>query len=164
MKSDSATRILLMIWLLLACLPSAAIGVDDERDEPLTLEAASAAALVRAFNALPAVVWPDARAPESVADFVPAVREQLWRTATEGLRLPLHLRFLEARCQVEGTSVALIFEAFRPPYLFPSYAVAVRGSLPTSTDDSWAGAYGIRSVERDPEFIQLMGNDTVPCP
>jgi hypothetical protein len=141
--------------------------VDDVRDGeggPPTLEAASAAALLRAFDALPAVIWPDEPAPRSVAAFVPGAREQLWSNAIAGLRLPLHLRFVEARCQAEGTSVALIFREYRPPYLSDTYAYAVRGSPPTSSDDSWVGGYGLRSIEADPELERLLGSDTVACP
>ena len=95
---------------------------------------------------------------------MPSAREQLWSEAIDGLRRPLHLRFVEARCQAEGTAVALIFEEYRPPYLVRSYAYAVRGSLPTTSDERWAGRYGLRSIEGDPELDRLLGRDTVACP
>ena len=165
--SASVTRILLTCSLLLVCLPTAGMASDDAGEAEggtRTLEAASAAALLRAFDALPAVIWPDAPAPRSVARFVSAAREQLWHESIEGLRLPLHLRFVEARCEAEGTSVALIFEEYRPPYLVHTYAYAARGSLPASSDDRWAGGTGLRSIEADPELERLLGTDAIACP
>lgn len=112
---------------------------------------------------LPSVIWPDAPVPESLVEFIPAAREQLWDQATDGLRLPLHLRFLEARCNGDG-GVALVFEEIGPPFLGTAYAYAVRGSMPTSLDDAWGGGYGLSSVLDDAEFIHTMGTDTAPCP
>ena len=63
---------------------------------------------------LPPVVWPDAPVPASLAASVPSARWRLWTEATDALRLPLHLTFVEARCGSDG-SVALIFEEHRPP-------------------------------------------------
>ena len=83
--------------------------------------------------------------------------------ASDGLRLPLHLRFLEARCDSDG-GVALVFEEIGRPVGSTTYALRIRGSMPTSPDDGWGGGYGVRSVLDDPEFIYLMGDDTVVCP
>lgn len=107
--------------------------------------------------------WPDAPVPASLAESVPAAREQLWNQATDGLRLRLHLRLLEARCNRDG-GVALVFEEIGRPFFATTYAYAVRGSIPTSPDDGWGGVTGMRSVIDDPEFIHLMGDDTVACP
>jgi hypothetical protein len=71
-------------------------------------------ALIGAVMSLPALLWPDARVPDSLAVFVPAAREQLWDNASEDFRLPLHLRFLEARCSSDG-GVALVFEEIGRP-------------------------------------------------
>jgi hypothetical protein len=120
-------------------------------------------ALIGAVTSLPALLWPDAPVPDSLAAFVPAAREQLWDNASEDFRLPLHLRFLEARCSSDG-GVALVFEEIGRPVGSTTYAYAVRGSMPTSPDDGWGGGYGVRSVLDDPEFIHLMGDDTVVCP
>jgi hypothetical protein len=113
---------------------------------------------------LPPVVWPDTAIPASVAPFIPTARAALLAEATDGLELPLHLTFLEARCAADG-SVALIFEEHRPPYAESRYAYAVRGSMPTAVDDAWAGGFRVPGpVVADPEFIHLMGPDPGPCP
>ena len=114
-------------------------------------------------TSLPLYLWPDAPVPASLAEYLPAAREQLWDHASDGLRFPLHLRFVEARCSRDG-GVALVFEEIGPPIGTTTYAYAVRGSMPTSPDDGWGGGYGVRSVLDDPEFIHLMGDDTVVCP
>ena len=137
---------------------------DDElaainRDEQ---EADLHPALIGVAASLPSALWPDAPVPASIAEYLPAAREQLWTQATDGLRLPLHLRFLEARCNSDG-GVALVFEEIGRPIGSTTYAYAVRGSMPTSPDDGWGGGYGVRSVPDDPEFIHLMGDDTVVC-
>ena len=119
--------------------------------------------LTGAAASLPGLLWPDAPVPASLAEFMPAAREQLWDQATDGLRLPLHLRFLEARCSSDG-GVALVFEEIGPPFFATTYAYAVRGSMPTSPDDGWSAGTGMRSVLDDPEFVHLMGDDTVVCP
>jgi hypothetical protein len=120
-------------------------------------------ALIAAAASLPSVLWPDAPVPASLAEYLPAAREQLWAQATDGLRLPLHLRFLEARCSSDG-GVALVFEEIGRPFFLTTYAYAVRGSMPTSPDDSWGGGYGMASVLDDSEFIHDMGPDHVACP
>ena len=113
---------------------------------------------------LPPIVWPDIAIPTSVAPFVPAARAALWAEASDGLELPLHLTFVEARCADDG-AVALIFEEHRPPYAETLYAYAFRGAMPTAADDSWAGGYRVPGpVAADPEFIHLMGSDPGPCP
>lgn len=112
---------------------------------------------------LPSVVWPDAPVPASLAASVPSARWRLWTEATDGLRLPLHLTLVEARCGLDG-SVALIFEEHRPPYTESRFAYAARGSMPTSVDDSWGGGYGITgSVLDDEEFIHLVGQNPPSC-
>ena len=124
--------------------------------------AADAAASAQALTSLPGLPWPDAAIPASLAEFVPAAREQLWDQATDGLRLPLHLRFLEARCNSDG-GVALVFEEIGPPIGTTTYAYAVRGSMPSSPDDDWGGGTGQTSVLDNPEFIHSMGTDAVAC-
>jgi hypothetical protein len=112
---------------------------------------------------LPPVIWPDAPAPGALADSVPAARWKLWTEATDGLRLPLHLTFVEARCGSDG-SVGLIFEEHRPPYTDERFAYAARGTMPTAADDSWSGGYGINgSVLDDDEFIHLLGPNPSIC-
>lgn len=112
---------------------------------------------------LPALIWPDASVPSAVAASLPAARQQLWSEGIDGLRLPLHLTFVEARCAADG-SVALIFEEHRPPYTDSRFAYAARGSMPIAADDSWSGGFGITgSVLDDDEFIHLMGPDTTLC-
>lgn len=112
---------------------------------------------------LPPVIWPDAPAPASLAQSVPSARWQLWTEATDGLRLPLHLTFVEARCGSDG-SVGLIFEEHRPPYAERRFAYAARGSMPSSADDSWGGGYGITgSVLDDDEFTHLLGPNPPVC-
>lgn len=98
-----------------------------------------------------------------VADFVRTAREQLSNQATDGLRLPLHLRFIQARCSSDG-GVSFVFEELGPPYRQRTYAYAVRGSMPMSREESWGGGYGLTSVFTNPEFIHSMGSDTVGCP
>jgi hypothetical protein len=127
---------------------------------------AVAAVIVAGMTAtfLPPVVWPDGRAPASLAAAIPAARWRLWTEATDGLRLPLHLTFLEARCGSDG-SVALVFEEHRPPYTERRFAYVARGSMPTSADDSWSGGYGIVApVLEDGELVHLLGTDHQPCP
>ena len=78
--------------------------------------------------------------------------------------MPLHLRFIEARCRADGGhAVALVFEEWRPPYLDVTYAYALRGSMPTSSDDSWGGGFGVKSLTTDDEFTFQMGADSVAC-
>jgi hypothetical protein len=113
---------------------------------------------------LPPVVWPDPAIPASVAPYIPAARAALWTEATDGLQVPLHLTFVEARCAEDG-AVALIFEEHRPPYGETRYAYAIRGSMPTTADNAWGGGFRVPApVERDAEFIHLMGTDPGPCP
>lgn len=120
-----------------------------------------AVALVATF--LPAVIWPDAPVPPSLAASMPAARQMLWTEGSDGPRLPLHLTFIEARCGADG-SVALIFEEHRPPYADKRFAYAARGSMPTSADEAWGGGYGIPGpVLGDDEFIHLMGRDPARC-
>ena len=120
--------------------------------------------LIDVLTSLAALLWPDAPVPASLAEYLPAAREQLWNQATDGLRLPLHLRFLEARCSSDG-GVALVFEEIGRPFFLTTYAYTVRGSMPTSADDGWGnGGTGLRAVLDDSEFIHLMGDDTVVCP
>ncbi len=121
------------------------------------------AALGLAATFMPRVLWPDSPVPPSLAAFLPAARQQLWSEATDGLRLPLHLTFVDARCAANG-SVAVIFEEHRPPYTESHFAYAVRDSMPMAADDAWSGGYGISgSVFDDGEFTWLMGHDTIPC-
>ncbi len=120
--------------------------------------------LVRRLNSLPGLIWPDAQVPTSLAEFLPAAREQLWSQANDALRLPLHLRFVAARCSSDGEKVTLVFEELRPPYLTRTYAYVARRAMPTSVDDGWSGGYGMSSVADDPEFVRIMGSDTVACP
>lgn len=139
---------------------------DDElvvAGHPDGRKASLVTALAHAVTSLPALLWPDAQVPESLAAFLPSAREQLWHHATDGLRLPLHLRFLEARCSNEG-GVALVFEEIGRPFFVTTYAYAVRGSMPTSPDVAWGAGTGLPSVLDNPEFIHLMGPDTVVCP
>ncbi len=112
---------------------------------------------------VPPVLWPDRPVPASLAAFVRAARQQLWSEATDGLRLPLHLSFVEARCSPNG-SVALIFAEHRPPYAETRFAFALRGSMPTATDDTWGGGAGVAgSALDDSEFVHQMGLDTGSC-
>ena len=112
---------------------------------------------------VPPALWADRPVPASLAAFVPAARQQLWSEATDGLRLPLHLTFVEARCSPNGY-VALIFEEHRPPYTETRFAYALRGSMPVGVDDSWGGGFGITgSVLDDTEFVYQMGLDTGSC-
>ncbi len=112
---------------------------------------------------LPAVIWPDAPVPSSLAASMPAARQILWTEGSDGLRLPLHLTYMEARCAADG-SVAVIFEEHRPPYTDTKFAYAVRGSMPAGSDEAWGGGYGIPGpVLGDDEFIHLMGRDPARC-
>ena len=120
-------------------------------------------AIALAATFLPAVIWADAPVPPSLAASMPAARQMLWTEGSDGLRLPLHLTFKEARCAADG-SVALIFEEHRPPYTDTSFAYAARSSMPTSPDEAWGDGYGIPGpVLRDDEFIHLMGLDPARC-
>jgi hypothetical protein len=112
---------------------------------------------------LPPLVWPDAPAPPALATSIPSARQQLWTEATDDLRLPLHLTFIEAWCGADGT-VGLIFEEHRPPYVGRSFAYAASDSMPSSAGKSWSGGYGITSsVLDDSEFVHLLGPDPSPC-
>lgn len=118
---------------------------------------------IPAVTFLPPRIWPDAPAPPALAASIPSARGQLWKEATDGLRLPLHLTFTEARCGADG-AVGLIFEEHRPPYTERRFAYAARGSMPTSADESWGGGHGIAgSVLDDSEFVHLLGPDPAPC-
>jgi hypothetical protein len=116
---------------------------------------------------LPTLALGDERAPASVAPFVDSARSSLRSEAIEGpfFWWPLHLRFVEARCSVEYPGrVALVFEAWRPPYLSKSWAFAVRGSMPTSADDGWGGGFGSQPADEGDEFQYQIGAGSVPCP
>ncbi len=117
-------------------------------------------ALALAVTLLPPVVLPDAPAPASLARFVDGARRRI--SAEAPLLWPLHVRFVAARCS--GQRVALIFERWQPPYLGTPYAIAMRGSTPTSVDDSWMLAMGRGSPDADDEFLYQMGADTIACP
>lgn len=151
-----------------ALVLAASVGVvaqtepSAEREEPLTMAQAAAAALASALEAVPSVVWPDAPTPASLAPSVSVAREAMWNRAFDTFPWPLHLRFVEARCG--GGAVALVFEEIRPLLPLRTYAVAWRGSMPSSSDDAWGGGTGMPSVLGDPEFIHIMGTDTVACP
>ena len=132
-------------------------------DEPLTMAEASMTALTHAIETAPLLVWPDASAPASLARYVPVARQQLLRRAIDRLLWPLHLRFVEARCSSDG-KVALVFEEVRPLLPWRTFAVAWRGSMPTSPDQGWGGGTGMASVLDDAEFVQVMGSDTFACP
>jgi hypothetical protein len=134
------------------------------RPRKLALAALVLVAVVVGLFVLPPVLLADAPAPASLAAYVPSARDQLWKHATDGLRLPLHLRFVEARCWADGGAVALVFEEWRPPYLRVTYAYAIRGSMPTSADDAWGGGFGVASLSTDDEFVFQMGADSVRCP
>ncbi|MDQ3552831.1 MAG: hypothetical protein M3395_00260 [Chloroflexota bacterium] len=117
-----------------------------------------------AVMVLPPMLIQDASAPRSLTPYIAEARHRAWTEATDGLRLPLHLRFVEARCSTDGRgAVALIFEEWRPPYLDITHSVVWRGSMPTPENDSWGGGSDIRSFETDPEFIHVMGPDSSPC-
>ena len=117
--------------------------------------------VVGAFT-LPPVLLPDAPFPASVAPWLAGARDSAWDHATDDLRLPLHLRFVTARCTAGGR-VAVIFEEWRPPYLGPRYSIAMRGSMPTDEADAWGGAVGVRSWEDDNEFVYQMGTEHRAC-
>ena len=122
---------------------------------------AALAAAVLAVSYLPAAIWPDAPVQESLANAVVSARASLWAHATDGL--PLHLSLVEARCAPDG-SIALVFEEHRPPYVAHRWAYAVRGPGPVVDNAAWGGGYGITvPVVDDPEFIHLMGAESVPC-
>lgn len=115
---------------------------------------------------LPPLLLRDAPPPLSLAAFIDGARAKLRSEAIEGPLFwwPLHLRFVEARCSaMHPGRVALVFDEWRPPYLTPTYAVARRGSMPSTPDDSWMGGLGMRSVYDDDEFTYQMGTNTVPC-
>jgi len=158
-------RLLLGTVLVLAA--SAQVGAqtepDPKRQEPVTMAQAAAAALAGALEAVPSVVWPDAPAPASLERSVPVAREWMWDRAFDAFPWPLHLRFIEVRCGSDG-AVALVFEEIRPLLPLRTYAVAWRGSMPSSSDDGWGGGTGMPSVLDDAEFIHIMGPDTVACP
>lgn len=111
---------------------------------------------------LPPVVWPDAPAPPSLVTSVPGARHDLWVNASP--LVPLHLTFVEARCSKSG-AVALVFEEHRLPYLGTHFAIATRGSMPTSPlDEAWSGGIGISgSVVNDQEFLSVMGTESTVC-
>jgi hypothetical protein len=112
---------------------------------------------------LPPVIWRDAPVPASLAAYMPTARQTLWANGIDGLRLPLYLTFIEARCAADG-AVALIFEEHRPPWTETRFAYTARGDMPTAPDDPWGGGLGIvGSVLADEEFIHLMGADPALC-
>jgi len=121
-------------------------------------------AVAAAVTMLPPFLLHDAPVPSSLAPFMAEARHKIRTEATDGFRLPLHLRFVEARCSTDGRrAVALIFEEWQPPYLNLSYAIAWRGSMPTVENNSWGGGVGMRSVETDPEFVHVIGPNTGTC-
>ena len=113
---------------------------------------------------VPPVAFPDHAAPERVAPFVPAARDQLLDQLDPVARFPVYFRFLEARCSTDGSGgIALLFEELRPPYLEPTIAYTTRRGLPASPEDAWSGGFGVRSIDDDPEFIHLMGPGSARC-
>ena len=150
------------VALVLAASAPASAQAEADEGQPLTMAEASAAALTRAMETAPGLLWRDAPAPASLVASVPVAREYLLGKAIDHLPWPTYLRFLEARCNDED-AVALLFEEIRP--LLPRrYAYAVRGSQPTVADHGWAGGTGMVSVLDDAEFVFQMGTDTFVCP
>jgi hypothetical protein len=131
------------------------------------IAAAAIVGTIAAIYSLPPVLLRDASAPASLKPFVDGARATIRSQAIEGPLFwwPLHLRFVEARCSsTPRTGVALIFEEWRPPYRSTTYAVAWRGSMPTSADGAWGGGIGMHRVYDDEEFVYQMGLNTVVCP
>lgn len=124
----------------------------------LGISALALVAVVLALTLLPPVLLPEAPAPASIARFVDGARRRIWTEAT----LPLHVRFVTAQCA--GERVALIFELWQSPHLGTAYAIAMRGSMPTSVDDMWGLAMGRDSASIADEFLYQMGANTIPCP
>ena len=131
----------------------------------ITIVMLSLGGIVLALVVLPPLLLRDAQAPATLSPFIDGARAQLKSELVDGPLFwwPNYLRFTEARCSVVYPGrVALVFELWRPPYVPPAYAVAMRGSMPSSTSDSWGGGWGIGSVYGDTEFIYQMGADAVP--
>ena len=150
--------------LIAAASPALAQDENAREPEPISMADAAVASLFRALDVLPAVLFPDARAPQALAEYVPAAREQLTAIAGGGPGLRRHLRFIEARCSAHGVGVALVFAELRPIYAIRTFAVAWRSSTPTSSDDDWSGATGLLSWQDHEEFVHVMGRETVACP
>jgi hypothetical protein len=110
----------------------------------------------------PQVIWPDRPVPAWLAPNLEDLRRDLQGHANDR-GLVLHLTFIEARCDPDG-SVAVIFEEHRPPYLATRHAY-VGGSREATGDVSWGGGgYGIEgSLLADAEFIHLFGADPPVC-
>ena len=138
-----------------------------KRRKVVAVAIATPIVLVVAVLIVPPMVLRDALAPASLAPYVEAARADLRSHSIEGPLFwwPVHFQFVDARCSSTYPGrVALIFEAWRPPYLSKSYGVAWRGSFPTSFDDGWGGGIGMGSVYDDDEFVYQMGENTVSCP
>ena len=106
---------------------------------------------------LPPLVLRDAPAPTVLAPYVRSARASV-RQNIEGL-LPVHLRYVGARCRAGGGTV-ILFEQWQPPYLNVRYAYAMAGSLPTA---GWSGGTGWDDLAEDPEIAAFLGSKEVVC-
>ena len=111
---------------------------------------------------VPPLVLRDADAPDNVAGVVDDARQAV-KASSRVFPLPLHVRFVAARCFEDGF-VALSFEEWVPPYLGHRYAVMI-GARGTA-DHGWEGGYHLESIgpgsqiERD--YVSQLG-DEVAC-
>jgi hypothetical protein len=121
--------------------------------------ASLAIAMVAAASiALPPVLLRDAPAPARIAPHVADARASVWGAAFR-FPLPLHLRFVGARCRADGGEV-LVFEQWEPPYLMVRYGYAMTGRWPPL---GWSGGSNWDDLADDPEIAQFLGSEEVPC-
>ena len=111
---------------------------------------------------VPPLLLRDAAAPAQVAPLVDDARHTVIGNSRV-FPLPLHPRFIDARCFKDGF-IALYFEEWVPPYLGVRYAVAV-GELGAPVN-GWEGGYHLDSIGPgstfDQEWVPLLG-DEVSC-
>jgi hypothetical protein len=106
---------------------------------------------------VPPLVLRDAAAPAHIEPFLSDARARLYGEAVR--LLPLHLRFVEARCRRDGGAL-LVFEQWELPYLGSRYGYVMSGTWPPT---GWGGGVGMIDLRGDPEIAAFMGTDEVPC-
>ena len=116
------------------------------------------------MTALPPLLLRDAPVPANIAPYIADARARLFGEAFR-LPLPVHLRFVGARCRREGGAL-LVFEQWKAPYLGTRYAYAMSGTWPPT---EWGGGYGgdggygMTDLSNDPEIAASMVLGEVPC-
>ena len=107
--------------------------------------------------AVPALILRDEPVSARVAPYLADARASLFREAVR--ILPLHLRFVAARCRADGGTV-LVFEQWEPPYVGVRYGYIMSGAWPPT---GWGGGTGSEDLADDSEIAAFLGSNEVSC-